>query len=222
MLNLDEIKIRLSNHRTHPSRDVFEKRASVSLVFRNDFDNGPQILFIKRVINPLDPWSGHMAFPGGHIDLGESPLEAAIRETKEELSINLLHSNFLGNLDDFQVHFKGHPINFIIHPHVFFMRGEREELIRPDQNEVDQWFWIDLDFFNRQENMNFVPYKLGENQIELPCFAYSSGPIWGISYLILMDLFKKLEGLKLPQNIGNLEFRSSHWIHYPHYSKSYK
>lgn len=41
-----------------------------------------QLLFIKRSENPRDRHSGQVALPGGKLEPGETPLQAAIRETK--------------------------------------------------------------------------------------------------------------------------------------------
>lgn len=47
-----------------PVSDEQGANAAVALLLkskRNDFD----VLFVKRVKNPLDPWSGQMSLPGG-------------------------------------------------------------------------------------------------------------------------------------------------------------
>lgn len=223
MPSTEDLKSRLMTSRDHPERDQFQKQASVSLVLKRSPQSGLQILFIKRVTHPEDPWSGHMAFPGGHLEIGsERPFEAAVRETQEEVGIDLKQAIFLGELDDFQVHFKGHPVNFIIFPHVFICESENCFEIIPDRSEVADWFWIDLEYFNLKNNMAELPYKLGDNEVTLPSFKFGEERIWGISYLILMDLFQKLHGLKVPTKDGIWHLDSSHWIHYPHYSKSYK
>ncbi len=49
------------------------------------------LLFIRRAEKSGDPWSGHMAFPGGHMESSDaSLLAAAIRETQEEIGLDLL------------------------------------------------------------------------------------------------------------------------------------
>ena len=40
------------------------RRAAVAVILR-DAMRGPEVLFIRRAEHPRDPWSGHMAFPGG-------------------------------------------------------------------------------------------------------------------------------------------------------------
>lgn len=62
-----------------------------------------EMLYIKRAINKGDRWSGHVAFPGGHVEEGETPKDAAERETLEEIGLNLADGKtftFLGRLDD--------------------------------------------------------------------------------------------------------------------------
>ena len=49
-----------------------------------------EVLILKRAINELDPWSGHLSLPGGRIEPeDQSPLDAAVRETMEECGIGL-------------------------------------------------------------------------------------------------------------------------------------
>ena len=58
-------------------------RAAVAIVLREMAD-GPQVLLIRRAQREGDPWSGHMAFPGGRVDPDdESLLATALRETHE-------------------------------------------------------------------------------------------------------------------------------------------
>ncbi|HWT62312.1 MAG TPA: NUDIX domain-containing protein [Ochrobactrum sp.] len=53
----------------------------VSLICRRD----GRFLLVER---GKEPWKGWLAFPGGGIDAGETPEEAAIRELKEETALN--------------------------------------------------------------------------------------------------------------------------------------
>ena len=60
-----------------------------------------EVLFIKRASRDGDPWSGHVAFPGGKNE-GESDMQCAARETLEEVGLDLAAGQhlFLGRLDD--------------------------------------------------------------------------------------------------------------------------
>jgi 8-oxo-dGTP pyrophosphatase MutT (NUDIX family) len=63
-----------------------------------------ELLFIQRAASERDPFSGHVAFPGGRRDASdEDDLACAIRETSEEVGIDLTasrHFSLLGRLDD--------------------------------------------------------------------------------------------------------------------------
>src|SRR5512143_2692083 len=86
-----------------PARDVRppadgRKRAAVAALVR-DAPAGPRVLLMKRVDREGDPWSGHISLPGGRHDKRDPDLLAtAIRETHEELGIQLAGTRLLGNL----------------------------------------------------------------------------------------------------------------------------
>ena len=89
------------------------------------------MLLIRRAEREGDPWSGHMAFPGGHIEAGESPLEAAIRETEEEVGLSLTrHSTLLGPLPPAHAQARARRVDMAIYPFVF---EASEALPRPAQ-----------------------------------------------------------------------------------------
>src|SRR5688500_16944910 len=50
----------------------------------------PHYLVLRRAENPVDPWSGHFALPGGRREAGDRDiLETCIRETLEEIGFRL-------------------------------------------------------------------------------------------------------------------------------------
>lgn len=63
--------------------------------------SGPEVLFIERASCQGDPWSGHMAFPGGRVESFDvHARDAAERETLEEVGVRLAEAERLGRLDD--------------------------------------------------------------------------------------------------------------------------
>ena len=75
--------------------------AAIALVIRPQ-PAEPELLMIKRAEIEGDPWSGHIACPGGRAEPGDRDLEhTAIRETWEETGIDLARDGkILGTLDD--------------------------------------------------------------------------------------------------------------------------
>ena len=61
-------------------------------------ENGAEILFEQRAAH-LDRQPGEICFPGGGIEAGENPEEAAVRETSEELCLTADRIQILAGLD---------------------------------------------------------------------------------------------------------------------------
>ena len=71
MFTLEQIHAVLRDHQPQQvTPKASTRQAAVAIVMREHTD-GPQLLFIKRADKEGDPWSGHMAFPGGLMDRGD-------------------------------------------------------------------------------------------------------------------------------------------------------
>ena len=91
--------------------------AAVALVLR-EHASDLELLFIQRAKHPKDPWSGHMAFPGGRMDPGDPDGKgAARRETLEELALDLERDGeLLGRLSDLHVYGRGTRLAMYVEP----------------------------------------------------------------------------------------------------------
>jgi len=71
------------------------RRAAIALIVRPSVDGKAsnlgsyETLLIKRREAQGDPWSGNLACPGGKLEPGEDIVDAAVRETWEEVGLNL-------------------------------------------------------------------------------------------------------------------------------------
>ncbi|MEU8765095.1 NUDIX hydrolase [Streptomyces sp. NPDC048659] len=66
---------------THENHATIRYTADVVAVTEDD-----RVLLIKR---GWDPYEGHWALPGGHVDHGETGLQAAVRELEEETGVRV-------------------------------------------------------------------------------------------------------------------------------------
>ena len=99
-INIQRISAALGDYRP-AERPVNDRgHAAVALLLREGVFS-TEVLFIIRAIHDRDPWSGNIGFPGGRLNHGgETPQQAAERETLEELSLDLGQARYLGRLDD--------------------------------------------------------------------------------------------------------------------------
>lgn len=92
------------------------KRAAVAAVLTPNLD----LLFMSRSVRKGDPWSGHISFPGGHEEPEDGTLlQTAIRETREELGLDLQNAEVLGSLDEVTT-VSGLP-SMVVRPWVFLV-----------------------------------------------------------------------------------------------------
>jgi mutator protein MutT len=85
-------------HQVHAAEG--RKHAAVALTIVADEAGAPALVITKRS-SRLSAHAGQWALPGGRIDPGETPEQAALRELEEEVALRLPPSAVLGRLDDY-------------------------------------------------------------------------------------------------------------------------
>jgi len=166
-------------------------RAAVAIVLR-EADSGAEFVVIHRSHRRNDPWSGHMALPGGRQDPGDRDLfHTAVRETREEVGIDLdQHGRRLGHLDDLCAVGRGRPLDLIITPFVCAVTAPVK--LVPNQDEVQSAFWIPLGSLRHDEVRGTFRHGHGEQEITHPAFVYRGYTIWGLTHRILNGLLDLL------------------------------
>ena len=150
----------------------------------------PELLFIKRADVAHDPWSGHIAFPGGRQEPGDASLEAtAIRETYEELSLDLTAGLLLGRLDDLAPRSRALP-PIIIRPFV--------ALVAPDvklhpSREVASTFWVPLSHIrDPRAQVEHEIHDMGQ-RARFPAYSLQGHIVWGLTERIVRQLVPLLD-----------------------------
>ncbi|RKD29565.1 NUDIX hydrolase [Thermohalobacter berrensis] len=131
-------------------KNVISKRKNKPLGIKSDFavllpliyDNGKLSILYEVRAKHLDTQPGEISFPGGGVEKGETFLEAAIRETVEELNIKKDNIEIIGKLD-----YLISPFNFSIHPFVGVLNEVDKKNIMYNKDEVDNIFTVPIDFF---------------------------------------------------------------------------
>lgn len=156
-------------------------RAAVALVVRPGPD-ALDVLLIRRAERSGDPWSGHMALPGGRRQAEDATLlDTAIRETREEVGIDLSAAGrHLGALDEI------HPrstTEMVVSPFVF---AAPEGADTSPNHEVERALWIPVPaLLHPDARAEHTFTAAGGVSIPFPAFAHLEYTIWGMTYRVL-------------------------------------
>lgn len=197
MLSLDRIRLALAAHRPVTLTPEQVRRAAVALLLRPGGDDGPEMLFIERARREGDPWSGHMALPGGRMDPGdETPLRAAERETLEEVGIGLGGAERLGRLDDMQGHRVAGVPSIVVSAFVYHVR-EPDPIVT--NHEVEQAFWFPVsELHDPSRHVDYPRLRLaGQRFPGIRVGARERHVVWGLTYRFL-EVFFQVIGRPLP------------------------
>jgi 8-oxo-dGTP pyrophosphatase MutT (NUDIX family) len=115
---------------------------------RNVIAGGASFLLSRRA-SRLSSHAGQWALPGGRLDPGESPVDAALRELHEELGLELGRSEVLGILDDYPTR-----SGYVITPVVLWGGGDPE--LHPNPDEVAHVYRIGLHELCREDSPRFL------------------------------------------------------------------
>jgi 8-oxo-dGTP pyrophosphatase MutT (NUDIX family) len=191
-MTIETIRERLSRHHPVVVEATECARAAVAIVLRDD-GGGPEFIVIHRAHRRGDPWSGHMALPGGRQQPNDRDLFAtAARETNEEVGVDLeQRGELLGHLDDLRAIGRGRPLDLIIRPVVCALHAP--VTLRPDDREVQSAFWVPLASLRRHEARGTYRHTLDGHQLEHPAFIYKGHTIWGLTHRILTSFLEALD-----------------------------
>lgn len=166
-----------------------KKRAAVMIPMCNVLST-PSILFTLRT-NLVSTHKNHVSFPGGHVDQDESMIDAALRETYEEI----------GDVGPIDIIGIGQTIpskdGKLVTPVLGFIKNDLGNMthVIPNPLEVQKVFAKSLSFF--YDKSNYAIEELSRNGVKFNAPVYGSGEerIWGLTGMILHGA---LENVILP------------------------
>jgi len=174
----------------HPGRvvrpDVTVRYAAIAATLRMG-RTGPELLLIRRAQVERDPWSGHVACPGGRMEPTDADLRAtAIRETFEETGIDLARrGEMLGTLDDI------HPRTPVLPPILVrpFVAAVAGETVVTPSREVADYTWVPFGALLDEGNWGTAPIAVRTLGVqERPVFRYADYQVWGMTEYMLRQL----------------------------------
>jgi 8-oxo-dGTP pyrophosphatase MutT (NUDIX family) len=160
-----------------PTPDA-RRTAAVAVVLHDE--PSPRVLLMKRAERPGDPWSGHISLPGGRYQASDGDLRiTAIRETREELGIDLDGAQLLGNLTTLQPRSAG-PNGVEVTPYVFVTTVALEPVCGPEALSA---FWLPIDL--ALSGALDGTHQVAAAGVAFPSWTYEGHVIWGLTRRIL-------------------------------------
>ena len=201
---IEDLKNKFENYKPYINGYKNMKRASVLIPVVKK-DNAHYILFEVRSKN-LKTQPNEISFPGGKIESNESPIDAVIRETCEEIGTYKDNVNIISELDLLIT-----PCNMIIHPFVGYINNIYSLNINKD--EVDHIFLVPVSYLleynpslydnevkvipNDDFPFDIIPhkkdYKFATSNYRVLFYQYKDYVIWGITAKILENFLEFLK-----------------------------
>jgi 8-oxo-dGTP pyrophosphatase MutT (NUDIX family) len=163
-----------------PRRDAPEgvPQAAVALLLA-PLEGDLELLLIRRSEHPLDPWSGHMALPGGRRDEADTDLLATVRRVvSEEIGVELGALSALAELDDLRP--VSAPARVVVRPFVFELPA-RPVLALSGEVAAARW-----------SSLLALASSSGETDVRhlgalrrMPCYRLGEDVVWGMTHRIL-------------------------------------
>jgi 8-oxo-dGTP pyrophosphatase MutT (NUDIX family) len=125
------------------------KRAAVAITLVKADLTGDSAFVLTRRASGLRAHGGQWALPGGRCDGGETPIEAALRELKEELKLALDAASVLGQLDDYPTR-----SGYLITPVVLWAGADA--VLDPNLDEVASVHRIPLSEIVHEQAVSFI------------------------------------------------------------------
>ena len=198
-LTIQTIESKLKAHTpvVHPV-NANTRQAAVAAILR-EAEDSTDALFILRAIQHGDPWSGHMAFPGGHMDEDDRDLEeTAARETFEEIGLDLgVNARLLGPIDHVKANPRGTTLDMIVAPYVYVLERETEFKLN---HEVADVLWGSLNDMHAGTSIASKEFHVrGETQ-EFTGYGVAGQIVWGLTYRMLDQFFAMLDPDWVPRS----------------------
>lgn len=165
-------------------RDGAPRRAGV-LVLLYPAGEGLALALMHRTANPNDVHSGQISLPGGAQEPGETAIQTALRETREELGVTG-PVEILGNLTCLYIP----PSDYEVRPVVGYVL--EHPVWRPDPTEVAEVLDFPLAWLVDDGHKVTEAWEFGGLTMDVPWYDVSGHKVWGATAIMLSEFEQRL------------------------------
>jgi 8-oxo-dGTP pyrophosphatase MutT (NUDIX family) len=191
-MNLPErLRVALSSPAAAPSLegDFPELRAQAPLaaavlIAITDRPEPGVILTVRR--EHMRTHAGQIAFPGGRLDSGEDPTEAALREAHEELLLDPQSVEVVGTLEAYRT-----VTGYVVTPVLGVIPPDPP--LTPHEDEVADWFEAPLNHLLDPANQHRRAALFGGVERHYYEIVWKERRIWGATAAMIVNLSRRLQ-----------------------------
>ena len=176
---LDSIKQKLEKLNPIESTSLQKAGVFIGILYHDDYINNPEIIFTQRSTK-LSTHSGEVSFPGGKWEEQDKNLfETALRESNEEINLNIEDVVLAGSLNYLV---SKHKIE--VNPYVGLITRKQNLL---DNDEIEKIFTVPLEFLTDKKNAKLHKIERKNRNVIVPSWVYNDQIIWGLTAMITAD-----------------------------------
>ena len=192
-MNSFEVLRRALDGETAVAGDLAALRASVCvLVAGVEQTPGvcPSLCLVRRAKWAADPWSGHIALPGGSRTGNETPEETVRREVREEVGISIADTAELTALPQLRIRLAGRERPLLLDSFVCHVAGPLPAL--RCSSEIDSAFWVPVTDLWNPANLGHLALGDQGDTLVYPAVRLRQGTVFGITLRVLTLLSDRL------------------------------
>ena len=151
---------------------------------------GGWFFFLTKRSQDVEHHKGQISFPGGVVEKNESKMNAAIRETNEEIGVDKDVIKIIGTLTPLYV-----PVsNFHISPYVGWT--EEKPHTKVQDTEVKRVFSVSINDLVLERNLKIKEDFFSKKSVTVPYFDLNGETVWGATSMILSEFKFILRNIK--------------------------
>jgi 8-oxo-dGTP pyrophosphatase MutT (NUDIX family) len=143
------------------------------------------VLFVVRS-ERVSTHRGQIAFPGGRLEAGETPVEGALREANEEVGLPLDAAHPIGTLPPFNTAVSNRWLTPVV------ALSDRPWQVVSDGFEVADWFWAPLRTLIDAQHQTKTLERDGVSR-EVHFYQVGERIVWGVTGAIVAELLSRMK-----------------------------
>ena len=175
-------------NRQLPPEVTWQPRVGGVLLLLYPFQHTTYLVLTRRR-DDLSSHAGQISFPGGRVEQGETAVQAALRETEEEIGVPTPKVTVLGELTSIYIP----PSDYEVHPFVGWVNGGERPSFVPEVREVAEILEVPLNHLLNPHTREVGPIPVRGATYTVPYYNVNGHKVWGATAIMLSEFLGRLQ-----------------------------